>query len=73
MAYDIYGNPLRPGYCEAHPDVQEEWPCYIDREMSESMDREAEYWRTHEREDARPDWDDLTPEEQAEELIKNGE
>lgn len=28
MTYDIYGNPLRRGYCEVHPDVAEEYPCY---------------------------------------------
>lgn len=27
MSFDIYGNPLRPGYCECHPDVREPWPC----------------------------------------------
>ncbi len=27
MAFDIYGNNLRSGYCEVHPDVHEEYPC----------------------------------------------
>ena len=27
MGYDIYGNHLRRGYCEVHPDVAEEYPC----------------------------------------------
>jgi len=27
MAYDIYGNHLRRGYCEVHPDIPEEYPC----------------------------------------------
>ncbi len=27
MAFDIYGNHLRPGYCEVHPDVRESYPC----------------------------------------------
>lgn len=27
MSFDIYGNYLRPGYCEVHPDVREEYPC----------------------------------------------
>lgn len=27
MSYDIYGNPLRRGHCEAHPHVHEEYPC----------------------------------------------
>ena len=29
MAFDIYGNHLRPGYCEVHPDVKEEYPCRL--------------------------------------------
>lgn len=27
MAWDIYGNTLRRGYCEVHPDVPQEYPC----------------------------------------------
>ena len=27
MAYDIYGNHLRPGYCEVHPDTRGDYPC----------------------------------------------
>ncbi len=27
MAFDIYGNTLRPGYCEVHPDMPESYPC----------------------------------------------
>lgn len=27
MPYDIYGQPLRRGYCEVHPDVHQEYPC----------------------------------------------
>jgi len=27
MAYDIYGNDLRRGYCEVHPHVNQEYPC----------------------------------------------
>lgn len=29
MAYDIYGNNLRPGFCEVHPHVAEPYPCSI--------------------------------------------
>ncbi len=29
MAYDIYGDRLRRGYCEVHPDVAEEYPCSV--------------------------------------------
>ena len=31
MSFDIYGNTLRPGYCEVHPDVHEPWPCFVCR------------------------------------------
>jgi len=27
VAYDIYGNSLRRGHCEVHPDIAEEYPC----------------------------------------------
>lgn len=29
MAYDIYGNNLRPGYCEVHPRIHERYPCSL--------------------------------------------
>lgn len=29
MGFDIYGQYLRPGYCEVHPDVPEEYPCHV--------------------------------------------
>jgi hypothetical protein len=38
MSWDIYGQPLRRGHCEAHPDVHEEYPCGMC--LSESRERE---------------------------------
>lgn len=29
MAWDIYGNNLKAGYCEVHYWVPEEYPCYL--------------------------------------------
>lgn len=29
MSFDIYGQNLRRGYCEVHPDVHEEYPCSV--------------------------------------------
>lgn len=29
MAFDIYGNNLKRGYCEVHPNVHEEYPCSL--------------------------------------------
>lgn len=40
MAYDIYGNNLRKGYCEVHPYVYEEYPCYICLQESARIARE---------------------------------
>lgn len=35
MSWDIYGNPLRPGHCEAHPDIAQHFPCSICRQAQE--------------------------------------
>ena len=32
MAWDIYGNQLRSGYCEVHPSVHEGYPCSVCQE-----------------------------------------
>lgn len=29
MTHDIYGQNLRKGYCEVHPNVHEEYPCSL--------------------------------------------
>ena len=47
MAYDIYGNHLRRGYCEVHPDIHEEYPC------SECMYREDDRYPEPEMPDPR--------------------
>lgn len=51
MAYDIYGNGLRPGYCEVHPDVPEQWPCGYCRDADDraEMDRAQEEAHQQER------------------------
>jgi len=36
MAFDIYGHTLRPGHCEVHPEVGEEYPCFYCRSEMES-------------------------------------
>lgn len=40
MAFDIWGNNLRPGHCEVHPHVHEEYPCSMC--LSEGQNREQE-------------------------------
>lgn len=45
MAWDIYGNNLRRGYCEVHPHVQQEYPCDIccrERRDSDNQRKEHE-------------------------------
>lgn len=42
MAWDIHGNRLRPGYCEVHPDVPQEYPCIY---CMRDIDRQNEYQR----------------------------
>lgn len=55
MAYDIYGNRLKPGHCEVHPDVPERYPCYLcyqeeqarldaERYAQEMMEEERSRW-----------------------------
>lgn len=29
MSFDIYGQNIRSGYCEVHPDVHEPYPCSL--------------------------------------------
>lgn len=48
MAWDIYGNNLRRGYCEVHPYVPEEYPCYI---CMQEIDRENERHYEQQRQD----------------------
>lgn len=55
MSYDIYGRPLRRGYCEVHPHIGEEYPCELcmmeaDRERQRRADAEEsrrEYENTY--------------------------
>ena len=47
MSFDIYGQHLRPGYCEVHPDVPEEYPClYCRIRHAENETKEREYRET---------------------------
>ena len=45
MAYDIYGCYLKPGHCEVHPDVREQYPCYLcyqEQQAREDYERYAQ-------------------------------
>jgi len=48
MAYDIFGQPLRPGYCEVHPDVPEPYPCYVCLQEYAYHQQEQEMYRQQE-------------------------
>lgn len=42
MSFDIYGQNLRRGYCEVHPDVPEEYPCFYCRQDYENHRKQKE-------------------------------
>lgn len=46
MPYDIYGEHLRPGHCEVHPDVHEEYPCSYCMGESSRKQQEMREWET---------------------------
>jgi hypothetical protein len=46
MAWDIYGEPLRRGFCEVHPWVQQGYPCQLcymedDKRRQQKIDQSA--------------------------------
>lgn len=52
MSWDIYGNPLRRGYCEVHPNVHEEYPCSLceaeiraDENKKHSQQQQQQYYQ----------------------------
>jgi len=49
MSFDIYGNNLRSGYCEVHPDVHQSYPCslcYAERKKVDDAKRmKKEHYR----------------------------
>jgi len=58
MAYDIYGNNLKRGHCEVHPQVAEEYPCSLcyaehdrqEQNRQEQNRQEQEYYKQQEKE-----------------------
>lgn len=50
MPYDIYGNPLKRGYCEVHPNIGEEYPCSLCLAETELHQRKKEHQKAMERE-----------------------
>jgi len=43
MAYDIFGNNLRRGYCEVHPHVAEEYTCCMCMMESKQINNQRMY------------------------------
>lgn len=44
MSFDIYGENLRPGFCEVHPHVAESYPCSLcHADLSRRAEQEREY------------------------------
>jgi len=41
MSFDIYGNNLKRGHCEVHPNVAEEYPCSLCQSHSQSYSQES--------------------------------
>jgi len=44
MSYDIYGNNLKRGHCEVHPQVAEEYPCSLCYQQDESRNRDKQQY-----------------------------
>ncbi len=44
MSWDIYGRPLRRGYCEVHPRVREHYPCSCCEEETRAYQAEYDAW-----------------------------
>lgn len=48
MSFDVYGQSLRRGHCEVHPDIHEPWPCYYclqeNQQHQINEQQEAEYY-----------------------------
>lgn len=59
MTFDIYGQPLRFGHCEVHPDVGHDYPCPLCLSDLDQRNREraeeAAYWEAM----ARAEWYDV--------------
>ena len=57
MSYDIYGNNLKRGHCEVHPQVGEDYPCSLcyaednNRNMNKQQNsQEQKYYKQQEKE-----------------------
>lgn len=51
MSFDIYGNNLRSGHCEVHPNVHEEYPCsqcFMERQREDHRQAENDRQRAEE-------------------------
>ncbi len=49
MEFDIYGNPLRRGHCEVHPNMLGEYPCTMCIQEKQLADDEWDHRDTRQR------------------------
>ena len=47
MSFDIYGYPLRQGYCEVHPEVHQSYPCSLCYAESKKADDDKRMEKEH--------------------------
>lgn len=47
MSFDIYGENLRQGHCEVHPNVHEEYPCSVCLSESSQKNDHAQQYQKH--------------------------
>lgn len=52
MSYDIFGNPLKEGYCEVHPQIPQYYPCYI---CCQEIERENQKQQQHQDDQPQPE------------------
>lgn len=76
MSFDIYGNHLRPGYCEVHPDHRGTYPCDLceEREQDDYYRRqeENEYYKHLEEDYYREQYGDYLLDLEVEERLTIG-
>ena len=47
MSFDVYGYPLRQGYCEVHPEVHQSYPCSLCYAESKKVDDDKQMEKEH--------------------------
>lgn len=45
--YDVYGNSLTKGHCEVHPNIAEEYPCFLCLQSRKEFEDRRKEKRNH--------------------------